>query len=167
MAAWTIFDQEILDKAPSIMPAKSRDEQNSAFELHPLMARANTLEELAARMGLPLAALRRTVDNYNASVARGNDPEFGREHMPLPIAKAPFYAIECRGSSVFGHAGLAVDAQMRVVRPDGTPVKNLYAAGEVTGGWTTAGDVVVNGCMVTPALTFGRMLGQSILKFDA
>jgi len=167
MAAWTIFDQTILDKAPSIMPSKTRDEQNAAFDLHPLFARANTVEELAVRMGLPPAALRATVDAYNAAVASGNDPAFGRQHLPLPIATAPFYAIECRGSSIFGHAGLAVDPQMRVVRPDGRPIENLFAAGEVTGGWTTAGDVVVNGCMVTPALTFGRMLGQSLLKFQA
>jgi fumarate reductase flavoprotein subunit len=167
MGAWTIFDQEILTQAPSIMPTKSREEQSAAFELHPLYARADTLEELAARMALPPAALRKTVSDYNTAVANQSDPAFGREHLPLPIARPPFYAIECRGSSVFGHAGLAVDAQLRVLRPDGTPVPNLHAAGEVTGGWTTAGDVVVNGCMVTPAITFGRLLGQSMLRFEA
>jgi fumarate reductase flavoprotein subunit len=167
MAAWTVFDQAILEQAPSIMPNKSREEIASAFEMHPLFARANSLAELAARMALPPAALQRTVTDYNAAVANRKDPLFGREHMPLPIVQPPFYAIECRGSSIFGHAGLAVDAGLRVIRSDGSPVPNLYAAGEVTGGWTTAGDVVVNGCMVTPAITFGRLLGKSMLKFTA
>jgi fumarate reductase flavoprotein subunit len=59
---------------------------------------------------------------------------------------------------------LDVDKQLRVVTPDKRPIGNLYAAGEVIGGWQCAGDVVVNGCMVTPAVTFGKLLGQRMLS---
>jgi 3-oxosteroid 1-dehydrogenase len=40
--------------------------------------RANTLEELASECGIDGAALRKTVDNFNAEAVRGRDPEFAR-----------------------------------------------------------------------------------------
>jgi hypothetical protein len=43
-------------------------------------------------------------------------------------------------------------------------VPNLYAVGEVIGGGATSGDSFVNGMMVTPALAFGRLLGEKILR---
>lgn len=167
MAAWLIWDQEIADKAPALFKNLSAEQVAAAFETHSMFAKAATVEELARKMALPPDALARTVKSYNAAVAAKSDSAFGRKHMPLPVAKAPFYAVECLGSSLFGHAGLDIDGSARVLRADATPVPNLYAAGEVTGGWHNSGDVVVNGCMVTPAITFGRLLGQRIIKLKA
>ncbi len=164
MAAWVIFDQEIFDKAPPLMQHMTTEQQVKALHFQPLMAYADTIEALAAKMNLPADTLAQTVKSYNASVASQNDP-LGRKYMPLPIAKAPFYAIECLGSAVFGHSGLAIDDKLRVIREDGSPIPNLYAAGEITGGWTVCGDVVINGGSVTPAITFGRLLGDRMLKF--
>ncbi|MDX2143896.1 MAG: FAD-binding protein, partial [Rhodospirillaceae bacterium] len=62
---------------------------------------------------------------------------------------------------------LAIDGQMRVIRPDGAPIPGLYAAGEVIGGGATGGAAYTNGSMVTPAITFGRMVGQKIIKLKA
>ena len=165
MSAFHIFDQEIFDKAPPLMRHQSKEQQISALAFHPLMGQGDTLEALAVKMGLPPKALVQTVKTYNDAVASQNDTAFGRKHMPLPIAKPPFYAIECLGSTVIGHAGLAIDDKLRVIRADGSPIPNLYAAGEVTGAWTTCGDVVIAGGLVTPAITFGRLLGQSMLQF--
>ena len=63
------------------------------------------------------------------------------------------------------YAGLGVDGQLRVTRDDGTPIPNLYAAGEVIGNASTSGHALTNGMGVTPALTFGRLLGQKIIPF--
>jgi|GEM_PF-4137324 len=62
------------------------------------------------------------------------------------------------GWNVVTYAGLAVDGQLRVTKPDGTPIPNLYAAGEVIGGGAISGKGLVNGSFVTPAVTFGRLL---------
>jgi fumarate reductase flavoprotein subunit len=131
-------------------------------EGHTMFARAATLEEAARKMGLPPATVSGTVRTYNAGQASGVDA-LGRQHMPLPIAEGPFYIVETYTSGVFTFAGLDVNDKLQVVTKEKTPIPNLYAAGEVIGGWQCAGDVVVNGCMVTPSITFGRLLGQALI----
>ena len=87
--------------------------------------------------------------------------------MPLPIGKAPYYAIQLQSWLLTSYAGIAVDKELRVIRADNTPIKGLYAAGELLGTGQTMGRSYCGGMMVTPALTFGRLLGQSMLKFPA
>jgi fumarate reductase flavoprotein subunit len=60
--------------------------------------------------------------------------------------------------------GLAVDGNLRVVTEAGAPIPNLYAAGEVIGAGATSGNAFVGGAILTPALTFGMLLGASMLK---
>ena len=55
-----------------------------------------------------------------------------------------------------------VNENFEVIRPSGEPIKNLYAIGEVIGFGATSGNAYVNGMGVTPALTYGRLLGQRI-----
>jgi fumarate reductase flavoprotein subunit len=83
----------------------------------------------------------------------------GREHLPLPIERAPYYAVRNHGSTLKSPAGLVVDKDLRVVGGSG-PVENLYAAGEVLGGSTLSGKSFVSGMSVTPALSFGRLIGR-------
>ena len=68
-----------------------------------------------------------------------------------------------QGCAISSAVGLAVDGQLRVTRPDGRPIDNLYAAGEMLGSSQTMGKAACGGMMVTPAMTFGRLLGQKIL----
>ena len=82
--------------------------------------------------------------------------------MPLPVTRAPFYAIRMQGTQILTFAGLGIDTQLRVIREDGAPIENLYAAGEVIGAGATTGNALVNGMALTPALTFGRMIGQRL-----
>jgi fumarate reductase flavoprotein subunit len=87
--------------------------------------------------------------------------------MPLPIAQGPFYAIQLRSWNLTSYGGLAVDGKLRVVRKDGTPIRNLYAAGELLGMGQLMGKAVCGGMAVTPALSLGRLLGREILRFEA
>lgn len=160
---FAVFDQEILDKAPPLAPAWPREKFLAAFNNHPNFHSAPTLSELGAKMGADIPTLLKSVEDYNAAYDAGAD-RLGRVHMPLPVIKAPFYAVGIQGYTVKSCAGLAIDTSMRVLKPNGGTVPNLYAVGEVIGGGTTSGDSFVNGMMVTPALTFGRMLGETILR---
>jgi len=100
---------------------------------------------------------------YNeARAARRPDP-LGLEHRPLPIATAPFHAIRMQGWTLISFAGLAVNDRLQAIRADGQPIPGLYAAGEVIGAGATSGKAYTNGTLVTPALTFGRLLGQTLL----
>ncbi|MBK6599577.1 MAG: FAD-binding protein [Proteobacteria bacterium] len=158
-----IFDQGILDAAPLGIAGWSRDKLVSHFGTHQMFTAADSLSALAEKIGIDAAELTRTVRDYNAAVVSGTDP-FGRAHLPRAIATAPFYAITHLGHSATSSAGVVVDNRLRVLRNDGTPVGNLYAAGEVLGSGATLGDAFVPGMMLTPALTLGRLLGEAPLN---
>ncbi|MFO1456354.1 MAG: FAD-dependent oxidoreductase [Steroidobacteraceae bacterium] len=160
---WVVFDQAILDAAPK-PPTRSwsKAEYAEAFGSFPTFYKADTLQALAAAARIDAAGLAATVVEYNAAQASGRD-RLGRRHMPLPIAKPPFYAIRMQGYYLVDSAGLAVDTRLRVLRQDGRAIPNLYAAGELLGMGTLQGSSYPGGMSVTPALTFGKLLGEKLL----
>ncbi|MDX2142366.1 MAG: FAD-dependent oxidoreductase [Rhodospirillaceae bacterium] len=160
---WVVADQEMIDKAPPFMSWK-RDRFMEAFGTHPMFAKADTIEALAVKAGVDPRGLSQSVAAYNAALASGATDPKGKAHRPVPLAKGPFYAVRFTGWTVISFAGIAVDGGLRVIRPDGSPIANLYAAGEVLGAGATSGNAYTNGAMVTPSLTFGRLLGQRIIK---
>jgi fumarate reductase flavoprotein subunit len=161
---WIIFDQTAFDKTTPIVFNWTKADMEKAFETHAMFYKAGTIAELAHKTGLNADALSQTVAAYNSSVATGHDP-LGRKHMPAKIETGPFYAIRNQGASVTSTVGLAVDEQLRVIRPDKTPIPNLYAAGEILGGGQLQGNAFVGGMMAMPSLVFGRLLGERIIPF--
>ncbi len=171
---WIVFDDAILRAAKT--PAAGRSinvnwtHQNTldAFAKGdvPMFYRGATVAELAAKAGIDAAGLAATIGAYNRAQAGGGD-SLGRKFMPLPIAQGPFYAIQLQSWNLTSYGGLAVDGKLRVVRKDGTPIRNLYAAGELLGMGQLMGKAVCGGMSVTPALALGRLLGHEILRFEA
>jgi fumarate reductase flavoprotein subunit len=159
---WIVFDDEVLEKSPPIVRGWDKARIRSAFDKYHFFARANSLGELAYWAGIDAAGLEATIVQFNQAIAQGNDNVFRRQHMPLPVRKPPFYAIRMQGTQILTFAGLGIDKQLRVIREDGRPIENLYAAGEVIGAGATTGNALVNGMALTPALTFGRMIGQNV-----
>lgn len=139
------------------------------------MQRAPTLAGLAEACGIDAAGLVATVDAYNRDARRGEDPAFGRgrtrfnrgsgdpDHRPnpcvAPIERAPFYAIKVLPGSFGTFAGLATDAQARVLDAADAPIDGLYAVGcdqaSVMGGHYPSG-----GINLGPAMTFGYIAGR-------
>jgi fumarate reductase flavoprotein subunit len=158
---WIIFDEQIFSTAPPGVGGWSREQMREAFGVHSWFQKADSLQALAEASGIDPQGLARTIEAYNAGVSSGTDP-WGREHKPLPILKPPFYAIRHQGHSTTSTVGLAVDGGLRVIRPGGQPITNLYAAGELLGAGQTQGKSFVGGMMITPALSFGRLLGQTL-----
>lgn len=164
---WVIFDQAILDEAPPIVMDWSREDIKAAFARGlPTFLSAQTLQELAATAEIDPQGLEAAVAGFNYGVETGHD-FFGRQHRPRPISNGPFYAIRMQASAISSSIGLAVDDGLRVVREDGSPIGNLYAAGEIIGSSQTMGKAACGGMMVTPAMTFGRLLGQFIIPLGA
>lgn len=163
---WVVFDQAILDAAPPMAEGMSREQMSAVLNSGgPSFTRADSLEELARLAGIDPDGLARAVAGYNYGVETGHD-FLGRVHNPLPIGAAPFYAIRQQGATITSVVGVTVDGGLRVVRADGTPIPNLYAAGEILGSSQTMGRTSCAGMMLTPALTFGRLLGQSIIPVE-
>ena len=65
----------------------------------------------------------------------------------------------------WGNELLFHNDQLNVINKDGKCIKNLYAAGEILGFGNTSGHGFVGGMSLTPAMTFGKILGENILKW--
>ena len=173
---WAVWDAEIFDKAPlfvraqtgfgaGVAPDKAKAKVQQMFdEGAGHFFKADSVKDLAEKMKVNVAGLQETVDAYNKAQAGKGPDALGRKHMPLPIAKAPFYAVEIRSWGLTSYAGIAVNENLEVIKQDGKPIGNLYAAGELLGMGQMMGNSVCGGMSVTPALTLGRLLGQKILK---
>lgn len=172
MSFWIVFDDRIFKEAPPLLDAGgglagadwTPDAVAEAFAKHPSFKTADTVADLAEACGLRASALAETIAAYNRAVAGGTDA-FGRKHLPAAIEKGPFRAIKAHGAVLKTPAGLSVNANLQVVNQKGTPIPNLYAAGEALGGGTLSGKSFVGGMSVTPALAFGRYLGSNILAW--
>lgn len=126
---------------------------------------ADTLEELADKIGVNRLALRATADRYNENARNGVDPEWEKNAPKhFSIDEAPYFAVEVR-ASVIGQtsAGVDIDATTRVRDRNGRIIPGLFAAGETVGciqGKRYSG----GGMGVGNALTFGRIAGEQVSK---
>lgn len=158
---WAVFDQSVLDAAPALVAGWDRDKLKNAFDTHPMFHRAATWNELGVRAGIAPAALRDTVAAYNAAITAGTPDAFGREHRPLALTQGPLYAIRSQTWTLKSYAGLTVNKELQVLGSEGNVIRGLYAAGEVLGA-ATGGKAHTNGASLTPALTFGKLLGETL-----
>jgi len=123
--------------------------------------RADTLEELAQMMGVPIEAFVQTIEDFNEAVDAGID-EFGRTVFRGRIEQAPFYAGARMPTVHHTMGGLQIDVYGRVIDVDGNIIPGLYAAGEVTGG--IHGTNRLGGNALTDITVFGRIAGESAAR---
>ncbi|WP_223588392.1 FAD-binding protein [Neobacillus bataviensis] len=137
---------------------------------------ADTLEELAEKIGVPEDQLKATVNEFNAAVQPGEfhwDKKDGKKaagitppksNWAIPIDKAPYIAYPIVCSNVFTNGGLATDTNGRVLSQDDDPIPGLYAIGETAGlyyGKYPGGTSVLRG------IVFGRRAGEHAVSYVA
>ncbi|MDR1961284.1 MAG: FAD-dependent oxidoreductase [Gracilibacteraceae bacterium] len=126
--------------------------------------RADTLEELAAQMGVDPAVFLAEVEKYNASFDAGEDSDFHkRKELLTPIRTAPFYAVKFGPSILTMPNGLEINESLEVLDDDLNPIPGLYASGNASGGrYAVDYPVVMNGNSHGTALTFGFLAGEDL-----
>ncbi|WP_165313669.1 flavocytochrome c [Vibrio ziniensis] len=154
---YLIADDEIKKTAANTSQEKI-DRQVEAGTLY----RADTLEELAAKVCMEPSVLIDTVNKYNSYVEAENDPEFHKDTFSLKVEKAPFYATPRQPAVHHTMGGLKIDTATRVLDENNQPIKHLYAAGEVAGG-IHAGNRL-GGNALADIFTFGRIAGQTAIE---
>jgi 3-oxosteroid 1-dehydrogenase len=171
---WMIYD----DREGEIPPVKSTSVSMVATEHYReagLWHTANTLDGLAALIGVPPAALTETVARFNELAADGADTDFGRGDeaydraftggaSPLvPIDRPPFHAAAFGLSDLGTKGGLRTDCDARVLDADGRPIAGLYAAGNtmaaVSGTTYPGGGNPIGASMVFSHLAALHMAG--------
>ena len=133
-------------------------------------------EELAAEIGVPADALRRSADRFNELARSGHDDDFNRGDSAYdnyygdptlpnpnlhPLTKPPYYAFQIILGDLGTSGGLRTDEHARVLRADDSIVKNLYAVGNTSAavmGRSYAGA----GATIGPAMTFGYVAAKHI-----
>ncbi len=100
---------------------------------------ANSIAELAPRVGLDPSVLSRVVEQYNAALQAGELASLSPartcvKYPAMPIVQAPFYAIRLCAGITYTMGGIAIDARGRVLKTDGAEVSGLYAIGTAAGG---------------------------------
>lgn len=147
-SGFLLFDQSVRESLSAI-----EGYYNKGF-----LVEGETVEALAANLGVDPAALVQTIETYNGYVTGGVDEAFGREDMPRALSVGPYYAVEVAPAIHHTMGGLVITTQAEVVNNSGDVIKGLYAAGEVTGG--VHGNNRLGGNALADITTFGRIAGE-------
>ncbi len=96
--------------------------------------KADTLEELADKLGIPQETFLATVEHYNELCDKGEDTDFFKDQVFLtPIREAPFYATRVGAGLLAVVGGLHIDDNNQVCNSDDEVIPGLYAVGNVSG----------------------------------
>ena len=116
--------------------------------------KADTIEELAEKIGRDPVELQATIDRYNEMCEKGVDEDFGRDPATMaPIEKAPFYAVSITPTLVATTGGAKRDTDGRVLDWNENPIPGLYEAGEL-GSYVS--NLYQNGVFLSEAMLSGR-----------
>jgi fumarate reductase flavoprotein subunit len=123
---------------------------------------ADTLEELAGKMGLNPTAFKATIERYNGFSKSGVDADWGKAVSNIwPIATAPFYGFRLSAGMLNTNGGVRINTSAQVVDPRYKPICGLYATGILTSGWQ--GESYMGGTCQPVALWGGRKAARHIV----
>ena len=170
--AWLIFDADYWS-------AKRRDQQPAPPA--DVIISAQTLAELADKVGIDADGLVASVDRFNAMCDTGRDDDFHRgevfwvraqlslhpafdPNQPVigPIRRGPFYAAKLARIHVgVASAGLEIDRSGRVLTLAGEAIKGLYAVGN-SSGRNDLGIALQSGLPNMRGMTYGYLAARHI-----
>jgi 3-oxosteroid 1-dehydrogenase len=166
LPAWRIFDSRFAASMKLSMHYSSKEKG--------FIRQADTIEALAAEIGLDPAALRATVDRFNGWSKEGVDRDFHRGESVWEryytkdkalgtVEVGPFYAAPFLYVSLGTKGGPRTDRHCRVLRPDRSVIGGLYCAG-IAMASPIGTRAVGAGTTIGPCLTFGYVAGREIAR---
>ncbi len=165
MRIWCVFDRQHRETTP-ILTVMPTDPDPS------WMLKDDTLEGLAAKVGIDPAGLRETVARFNEFARNGEDKDFHRGEARVEraspgsagslgtIEKGPFYALEVFPSVISTKGGPLTNSKGQVVNPRGEVIPGLYAAGNAAAS-VTGESYWGNGASIGTGMTWGYLCGIS------
>ncbi len=144
--AFYIYDQNLYDSS-------YRLQKHTAKGYH---VKAETLEELADKLGISKENLVVTRDSFNSAI-RGETKDLFRE-VPFKRefkTEGPFYGVQVESAVHMTRGGVIANEKTEVLNNNGEIVSGLYAAGEVTN----------SSAAYSASVIFGRIAGEEAVKF--
>ncbi len=124
--------------------------------------KGDTIEDLAAAMGVPAAELAATVDRYNVLCDAKYDDDYGKQAARLkPIRQAPYYAIARRAGVLCTLNGIITNNKCQALDANREIIEGLYAVGNCQGNFFGGLEhqMVIPGMSLGRAMTTGRIAG--------
>ncbi|MDA0586990.1 MAG: FAD-dependent oxidoreductase [Planctomycetota bacterium] len=137
-----------------------------------LVKKADTIEELAKKCGLPAENLKATLTRYNELVDGGRDLDFDRfgpkkteynNRASPKLNSPPYYAMQAWPLTRKSMGGVAIDLGCRVLDKKEKPIPGLFAVGELTGLAGINGNAALEGTFLGPCIVTGRVAARTIL----
>ena len=182
LPCWMILDSQYRHKysLAGMLPGYINPDRRLPLDwFDTFLVRADSIAELARKIGVPPDALGATVARYNKGAVDGRDEEFGRgenaynqrfgdpNHKPNrnigPIDRAPFYAVRVDLGDIGTKGGPRTDEEARVLDAASAAIPGLYAIGNAAGsvmGSTYPGA----GATLGPAMTFGFVAAAHLAR---
>lgn len=174
---WWVFDSSKEDAPGVCIPSLVIDE----FVGTPYLRSADTVEELAAEIGVSVDGFRETIELFNQNAASGIDTEFhrgeddydlhfgqgeGPNSQLIPIERGPFRAVRVVLSDLGTKGGAVAGSSAEVRDTDGNAIKGLYAVGNSAS--SVAGHVYPGpGTPIASGMVFAYRAVKAILSADA
>ncbi len=143
------------------LDAARRNKSTEVFE-------ADSIPELAEKIGIEPAVLKATVDEYNGFCEKGYDALFAKDQKYLRLIKGPkFYAVKARTIFLGTLGGIKINHNMEAIDKKDNVIPGLYAAGYDAGGMYGDSYSIGNssGLSSSFAANSGRIAGRNALKY--
>lgn len=175
--SYVVFDAVFRKKFPfgPIPPGYTMPDSRMSKRVWNALKKADTIEELADKIGVDKAGLLDTVKRNNQYAVTGKDLDFQRgesyydryygdknttpNHCIAPIAEAPYYAIPIHPGDIGTKGGILTDANGQAVREDGTLIPGLYVIGNSAAA-VMGSKYPGAGATLGPAMTFGYLAAK-------
>ncbi|NTU88298.1 MAG: FAD-binding protein [Actinobacteria bacterium] len=140
---------------------------------------ADTIEELATKIGVDPAALKNQIDKYNQDAANGMDTDFHRGESAFEnynmmnsgptlggLTKAPFYAAEIVPAYQGTKGGIQINEFGQALSASSNPIPRLYACGNTTGCGTPGKYYTGAGGTNGPGMVFAYLAAEHASQLE-
>ncbi|CRK57818.1 3-oxosteroid 1-dehydrogenase [Alloactinosynnema sp. L-07] len=177
--AWFVMDAKARRRYPFAQILPGQPFPKSFYEAG-LVVRAESIEELATKIGLPADALATTVATFNEYARTGDDLDFGRGNSAYDryygdptlknpnldtIDRAPYYAVKLDVGDLGTKGGLVSDEHARVLREDGSVIDGLYVTGNASSS-VMGNEYAGPGATIGPSIVFGYVAARHAAQAD-
>ena len=151
---------------PNHMYTEMRDKVLPSLVRDGFAFKADSIEELAKKLGLPAEQLKKTVERYNKLAYKGVDEDFGKEkHRLTPVDKPPFYGVKNSGWLLCTLDGIVINKNLNACDENGDAIPGLYVIGNDSGSYfANEYPNLSTGMACGRTVTFGRVIGRNLAK---